>query len=114
MPIKGGKVVHVRYFPSYDIYIGREWLEFQESKWHNPFHVGKDGNRQEVLAKYKSYILGNEELLLCLHELEDKILACWCKKPGLDQECHGDVLKSLANTNKFFRKLFKKKIALVR
>ncbi len=29
----------------YDVYIGRG------SKWGNPFHIGKDGNRKEVIDK---------------------------------------------------------------
>ncbi len=69
----------------YDIYIGRP------SKWGNPFVIGKDGTREEVIAKYREYILNNEELKSSLPELKGKILGCWCSpKP-----CHGDVLIEL-------------------
>ena len=87
------RVVHVRKEP-FDIYIGRAFAEFDESIWHNPFHLGKDGNRKEVLRKYREYILSRPDLLARLHELKDKTLGCWCKPKWL---CHGDVLVELVN-----------------
>lgn len=69
------------------IYIGRP------SKWGNPFVIGRDGTREEVIQKYKDYLLGNAELMSSLHELRGKNLICWCR-PHL---CHGDVLLELAN-----------------
>jgi len=79
-------VVHVNK-DEYDIYIGRP------SKWGNPFSIGIDGTRKEVIEKYEKYILGNKELMNNLHELEGKVLGCWCKPKA----CHGDVLIKLAN-----------------
>jgi len=72
---------------SFDVYIGRP------SKWGNPFSIGKDGNRSEVILKYRKYILGNQKLLNDLHELEGKVLGCWCKPKA----CHGDVIAELVN-----------------
>lgn len=69
----------------YDVYIGRG------SKWGNPFRIGPDGSRQEVIEKYRQYILGKPELLKCLPELKDKALGCYCKPLA----CHGDVLVEL-------------------
>jgi len=66
----------------YDVYIGRG------SKWGNRFVMGRDGNREEVIAKYREWILGNDELLRCLGELKNKVLGCYCKPFA----CHGDVL----------------------
>lgn len=71
----------------YDVYIGRP------SKWGNPFKIGPDGSRKEVIEKYRKYILNNDDLLNSLHELENKILGCWCKPKA----CHGDVLVELVN-----------------
>lgn len=71
----------------YDIYIGRP------SKWGNPFEIGKDGNRKQVIEKYRGWILDQPELMNSLHELEGKILGCWCHP----QACHGDVLVELLN-----------------
>lgn len=78
------RVVHCKK-ENYDIYIGRP------SKWGNPFVVGKDGTRKEVIDKYRKYILSNKELLDSLDELEGKVLGCWCKP----KSCHGDVLVEL-------------------
>lgn len=78
------KVVHCKKEP-YDIYIGRP------SKWGNPYSIGKDGTRRDVIKKYKNYILQNRDLLNSLPELKGKVLGCWCKPKA----CHGDVLVEL-------------------
>ncbi len=75
------KVVHCKK-DRYDIYIGRP------SKWGNPFSIGKDGTREEVMQKYENYLLNNLNLMNSLYELKDKVLGCWCK-PKI---CHGDIL----------------------
>lgn len=63
----------------------------RRSKWGNPFRIGKDGTRIEVIEKYREYIKGRPDLLAQLQELEGKHLLCWCApKP-----CHGDVLIEL-------------------
>jgi hypothetical protein len=80
------KVVHCKR-EAYDVYIGRP------SKWGNPFEIGKDGSREEVIAKYKAYIIAHDELLAALPELEGKVLGCWCAP----RACHGDILVELFN-----------------
>jgi len=77
-------VVHCKKKP-YDIYIGRP------SKWGNPFVLGKDGNRDEVLQKYEEWLRQQPHLLAALPELKDKVLGCWCAP----KKCHGDVLLKL-------------------
>jgi len=83
---KETRVVHCKK-ESYDVYIGRP------SKWGNPFIVGKDGTRKEVMKKYKLYIISNKKLFNELSELQGKVLGCWCKP----KSCHGDVLVELIN-----------------
>lgn len=78
------KVVHCRK-EKFDVYIGRP------SKWGNPFTIGKDGTREDVIRKYKKYIITNPDLLNSLYELKGKILGCWCSP----KVCHGDVLIEL-------------------
>lgn len=78
------KVVHFRK-SDYDVYIGRP------SKWGNPFEIGRDGTRREVIKKYKEWIMTQPKLLDDLHELKGKTLACWCSP----NRCHGDVLVEL-------------------
>ena len=85
-------VVHVRK-AKFDVYIGRVCAEFPQSKWANPFKIGPDGNRREVITKYHKWILTRPDLLCALEELKGKVLGCWCKP----DECHGDVLSMLAN-----------------
>ena len=80
------KVVNLRK-EKHDVYIGRG------SKWGNKFIIGPDGNREEVIKKYREWILGNKELLSSLHELKGKVLGCFCKP----QACHGDVLVELVD-----------------
>jgi len=80
-------VVHCKRAP-FDVYIGRP------SKWGNPFAIGKDGNRQEVIEKYREWIQSRPDLLAAVvPELKGKVLGCWCAPAA----CHGDVLTILAN-----------------
>lgn len=78
------KVVN-RYFSKYDVYIGRG------TKWGNPFVIGKDGDRKEVMRLYEIYARNNPEIMESLHELKGKVLGCSCKP----KECHGDILVKL-------------------
>ncbi|UJW32519.1 DUF4326 domain-containing protein [Saccharothrix sp. AJ9571] len=70
----------------YDIYIGRP------SKWGNPFLIGRDGSRDEVIDRYETWILAQPALLAALGELRGKVLGCWCTP----RRCHGHVLARLA------------------
>ena len=71
------------------VYIGRP------SRWGNPFRVGRDGSRAEVIAKYREYLHSRPELLKAAkEELAGKSLSCWCHPLG----CHGDILLEIANT----------------
>ena len=76
-------VVHCKR-EKYDVYIGRP------EKWGNPFSIGKDGTREEVIAKYRTWITKGDgkHLLKDLHELKGKTLGCWCAPKA----CHGDIL----------------------
>ncbi len=82
------KVVHCKR-SKYDIYIGRP------SKWGNPFEIGKDGTREEVINKHREWITEGKGMYLLddLHELKDKMLGCWCKPKA----CHGNTLVELIN-----------------
>lgn len=73
------------YEPGGSIYIGRP------SKWGNPFIIGRDGSREEVVAKYREYVLASPQLLADLEELRGHDLVCYCAP----LPCHGDVLLDL-------------------
>lgn len=79
-------VVHCKR-DTYDIYIGRP------SKWGNPFTIGKDGDRDEVIRKYIDWLMDQPDLLNSINELKGKTLGCWCSPNA----CHGDVLAELAD-----------------
>ena len=86
MEVEKLKVVHCKKEP-YDVYVGRP------SKWGNPFEIGRDGSREEVIAKYAEWLQSQSQLLSALPELKDKTLACWCSPKA----CHADILAKLAN-----------------
>ena len=68
------------------VYIGRP------SKWGNPFVIGRDGSRADVIAKYRAWIVAQPALMNALDELRGRDLVCWCAPLA----CHGDVLIDLA------------------
>lgn len=78
-----------------DVYIGRHMFQggwrLRASAWCNPFRIGKDGTRADVLDKYEAYVRRNERLMDNLSSLAGMKLGCWCKP----EPCHGDVLVKL-------------------
>jgi hypothetical protein len=71
--------------PPGSVYIGRP------SKWGNPFWIGRDGTREQVIAAYDRY-LSESGLIKDVHELAGRDLVCWCAP----LPCHGDVLIRVA------------------
>lgn len=71
---------------SFDVYIGRG------SKWGNPYKIGVDGSRSDVINKYKDYLkkkIRKREITVAqLAALDGSTLGCFCKPKA----CHGDVL----------------------
>lgn len=89
-------VVHRR--DPHDVYVGRP------SKWGNPFsHLHgvrgtvKVSSRVEAVRRYKEWITEGDgrHLLADLHELQGKVLGCWCAP----MPCHARVLAELANAD---------------
>lgn len=69
------------------IYIGRP------SPYGNPFTIGKDGNREEVLCKYIDWLHDKPDFVQRVRrELVGKDLICWCAP----DDCHGHILRDLA------------------
>jgi hypothetical protein len=85
----GSITVVNKYKGEYDVYIGRG------SIWGNPFVIGKDGDRAEVIRKYEDYLSESPNLIKRLPELIGKRIACFCAP----QACHGDVLKRWAESD---------------
>lgn len=81
-------VVHLKRSP-YDVRIDRT------TEWGNPYRIGVDGTREEVVAKYRADLMENPtRILLARLHLRGKVLGCWCAP----EACHGDVLAELANS----------------
>lgn len=90
------RAVHFQKEP-YDIYIGRDVkrLGIKKSPYANPFKIGRDGTREEVIEKYRKWLLNQPELVeRAKRELKGKVLGCWCKP----EACHGDVLVEIVDS----------------
>ena len=68
----------------------------RRTKWGNSFRLGADGDREQVIARYRAdlwrRIRAGEVPLEELAELDGCWLACWCEP----LPCHGDVLARAA------------------
>jgi hypothetical protein len=100
------KIVHCKR-DKFSEYIGRPKTN---SSWRfgNPFEIGKDGNRAEVIEKFKNWLDNGETysnvnatvskrdwILENASSLRGKTLGCFCNFP--EQDCHGRVLIERAN-----------------
>lgn len=78
---------------SYDVYIGRGTL------WGNPYQMGKEGTRDEVIAKFaydfeRRFLKFPEQFDMNIEKLRGKTLGCHCKPAA----CHGDVIANYLNS----------------
>lgn len=88
-----------------NVYIGRKGVVFineerypkVDSIFANPFKIGKDGDREQVIEKYENYLISkletDDKFLQEFLKLKDKTLGCWC----CPEKCHGDVIIKLLN-----------------
>ena len=93
-----GRVLNLRHEELSDaVYVGRASPRrgLVESAFANPYKIGQDGTRAEVIQKYLSWLLGRQELLLRLPDLRGRRLACWCSP----EPCHADVLVELVDAD---------------
>jgi len=77
------KVVHCKK-EKYDIYCGRP------GPYGNPFVIGRDGNRENVIKKYKEWFYHKDQKQFRedIKILKGKTLACWCHPI----KCHCDII----------------------
>ena len=65
----------------------------RKSRWGNPFSIGRDGSRKEVIEKYRQFLFENPLPQEEVQWLWGRHLACNCApKP-----CHADVLLRYVN-----------------
>lgn len=102
---EGARLAHVHDNVPDAIYIGRNMPRSAVWRgiWGNPYVIGRDGTRQEVIAKYRDYLLSTPGLLRQLPQLRGKTLACWCRRlhetATTENRCHGDVIRQLLWAN---------------
>lgn len=91
------KVVNLKKEP-YDVYCGRAGRG-EKGYFGNPFSIGVDGNREEVITKYKEYFYKrieiDPEFKKKVMELKGKTLGCFCKPLS----CHGDIIVEYLKNN---------------
>lgn len=90
------------------VYIGRP------SKWGNPFVIGRDGSRAEVIAKYRAWIVAQPGLMGALDELRGTtssagarrsraMATCWSTSPtGADHSFGRSNLDSRSDMSSSF------------
>lgn len=60
----------------------------------NPFVIGQDGTREDVIRKHKVLFLSSERLKKIARETcRGKVLGCYCKPKA----CHGDTIAEYLN-----------------
>lgn len=83
-----------KYHDSYDVYSGRG------SIIGNPYEIGVDGTREEVIEKYKIWFnrkLKKERFRAALKKMKGKRLGCFCRPPEGFQGrllCHAQIVWS--------------------
>ena len=80
------RVVNLRFIPLDSVSIGRP------GPWGNPFHIGQDGTREEVVEKFARWFATSTDararwMRNNLETLRDRTLVCYCAP----LPCHGDV-----------------------
>ena len=59
----------------------------------NPFRIGRDGTREEVIAKFERWVPTQPQLMARIKKLRGQTLGCHCAP----RACHADVIARLAN-----------------
>ncbi len=88
-------IVNRKTYRGESVYVGRP------SALGNPFVIGRDGDRQTVVEKYRRWLWrqlqrGSGEVFEAIHRLaqqaktDDLVLACWC----LPEKCHAEIIRS--------------------
>lgn len=96
------KVVDIRRFNKVEIYakdivyVGRphQGKGLQGHVLANPFVIGRDGDRDTCVRKFREKLLAEPDLIAIAKRLKDKTLGCWCED-GL--ACHARVIAEIAD-----------------
>ena len=72
----------------YDVLIDRRTI------FGNPFVIGKDGNRTEVIRKFEEWVYTQPILIKEIKKLKGKKLGCHC----VPKNCHGYIIAKIADS----------------
>ena len=74
--------------PKDAVYVGRPTI------YGNPFRVGRDGTREEVIELYRQHLENSPQLVAQIRQgCRGRDVSCWCAP----LPCHGDVILEVAN-----------------
>lgn len=84
------------------VYVGRKCGGYGGSVLGNPFKIGVDGDRDEVIRKYKVWLWNEykkggsvkdeiDKLVVRYKKGEEIVLGCWC----VPKKCHGEIIRNL-------------------
>lgn len=59
----------------------------------NPYVIGRDGTREEVLRKHRLWVQANPHIQRAIAELRGVDLCCFCAP----ESCHADLYLAIAN-----------------
>ena len=83
---------HKSGIPSGAVYVGRG------SAFGNPFQIPRDGDREEVIEKFRLWLKTQPKLIERVKlELRGRDLVCYCSP----QACHGNILMAIANNETY-------------
>lgn len=86
-----------------NVYVGRAGIVFiddqrypdKSSPFANKYKIGPDGDRQQVLRKYKRWlmdkVLEDDHFREELMKLKGKNLGCWCHP----ENCHANIIQEM-------------------
>ena len=87
-----------------NVYVGRAFAGLQASPLQNPYTIGRDGDRREVVRKYETFIQAllqdshfNAQqgelwdISAAIETSGDITLWCWC----VPEECHAEVIQRI-------------------
>lgn len=83
---------------AFDVYIGRGG---KFNYYGNPYKIGVDGTREEVITKYRNYFYKQIDTNIIfkrkIQSLKGKRLGCFCVDEPIDhiredKHCHGEII----------------------
>ena len=85
--------------PENAVYIGRDnpKLGLKDIGLGNPFIIGRDGSRKDVIRKFRDLVYSSKKRRERIRQIVNgKSVVCWCAP----EPCHGDVTLEIDRSNR--------------